>query len=482
MTSKNITDVYASPNFPVNPYKTGKSEEGAKENFMSLLSGAKGGNVNVKTDVSTESVGSAPRDAADVNDAKNVASKVSGNETRVSKAEEKPAEPVDMEEVKDAVEEFEKEVKDLLKEELGITEEELESAMETLGLTFIDLTQPSNLAMLLNELKGGEDSVSLLLDSSVKNIFDAMGELTGNLIEETGLDTKTLIDISSMTAVTEEEMAVFNPEVSVETKEDAPAEAPVIKALAENAPLKTEEVPAEETKDSEPVEVLSKIVTETANKEGANKQSAGNQTFEGNAQPQSAAPLNMDAAATAAEPVRPFAEAVSSPEPAIEVPVYTDVNPSDIIEQVVTAARVSITEQVRSMELELNPQHLGRMLMQVSETEGQVTARFITQNDSVKAALEGAIANLIDKLNEAGVKVEAVEVTVGTHEFEQNLENAFAGDAREDLNESQNNNQQRRTGGINLGDPGFDAEELSEEDELTANIMRTYGNTVNFRA
>lgn len=40
----------------------------------------------------------------------------------------------------------------------------------------------------------------------------------------------------------------------------------------------------------------------------------------------------------------------------------------------------------------------------------------------VKEALESQIADLKQNMNQAGVKVDAVEVTVGGHEFERNLE------------------------------------------------------------
>lgn len=43
----------------------------------------------------------------------------------------------------------------------------------------------------------------------------------------------------------------------------------------------------------------------------------------------------------------------------------------------------------------------------------------MTQNELVKEALEAQMAELKQSMNQAGVKVDAVEVTVGSHELKK---------------------------------------------------------------
>nr|MCR5452600.1 flagellar hook-length control protein FliK [Lachnospiraceae bacterium] len=174
-------------------------------------------------------------------------------------------------------------------------------------------------------------------------------------------------------------------------------------------------------------------------------------------------------------------------EAATPVRSYTSVDTRNVIEQIVTAARTNITDSVRSVEMELNPHNLGKMLMQVTEREGEVSARLVAENQTVKEALETQLANLRDRLNEQGIKVTSVEVTVSTHEFEQNLEEGmtrqnFEGNSNERQNESENRADRRmQRGGIDLSNMDG-ISELSEEEELLASMMADAGNRMSLKA
>lgn len=50
---------------------------------------------------------------------------------------------------KEKIDAFSNDVKEVLKEELGVTDEQIEEAMETLGLSYADLVQPGQLASLV---------------------------------------------------------------------------------------------------------------------------------------------------------------------------------------------------------------------------------------------------------------------------------------------------------------------------------------------
>lgn len=75
-------------------------------------------------------------------------------------------------------------VKDAIKEELGISEEELEKAMETLGLSTLDLLDNSKLTVLLVELTGNGDAMALLFNESCKSIFQTAGDARATLAAE----------------------------------------------------------------------------------------------------------------------------------------------------------------------------------------------------------------------------------------------------------------------------------------------------------
>ncbi len=103
-----------------------------------------------------------------------------------------------------------------------------------------------------------------------------------------------------------------------------------------------------------------------------------------------------------------------------------------------------------------------------------LTAHFITQNEAVKAAIEGQIVQLRETFEEQGVKVEAIEVTVQTHEFEQNLEQGRGRD-------SQETDKKNRTRKLRLEEPAA-VENVDEEDALQAEMMAARGSTVSYTA
>lgn len=494
MTSANISDV-STVNTPINSYKSEKKEDSGE--FAALMAGSLNSMPNPQQNANAGAMDMGKSLDVKSTDTKSEVREFSPSNTKVENvSKDKDISNVDTQKVTEKIEEFEDEVKSVIKEELGVSDEEIEEAMETLGLSFVDLLVPENLSALVKELNPVEDTAALLLDDGVRIVFDTVSDLSTELFNDTGLDTEGLISVMEMEPVTEDieiplEMKPLMEEVPVEVKMEAEPDdsletrdvRPEIKEtlrndIKDNGPYHIEESLDEDVSDTT-VALNEKMVS---NNQSNSQSSSGNTGFQNNSQGQ-----NMPQSTPNPEPIvnanpmEPQTLASEIAEAVPEVPVYTEVNAADVINQIVTQARTEITANVRSMELELNPHNLGRMLMQVSEHDGQVSARFVTQNEAVKVALETAITSLVEKLNEQGIKVDAVEVSVATHEFEQNLEQNFAGEAREDLNQEQQNKP--RMGGIHLGDPDYmEGVELTEEEELTANIMRDEGNTVNFRA
>ena len=78
-----------------------------------------------------------------------------------------------------------------------------------------------------------------------------------------------------------------------------------------------------------------------------------------------------------------------------------------------------------------------------------------------------------------GVKVEAIEVTVQTHQFEQNLEQG-RGNNSNTANET--GAGRKRTRRINLNAAFAEEEPQTEEDRIAADMMSANGNTVDFTA
>ncbi len=184
----------------------------------------------------------------------------------------------------------------------------------------------------------------------------------------------------------------------------------------------------------------------------------------------------------------------SQPQPQFQMPVQQQVNPEavaqpreplmtpqarEIADQILDYIQSQRNEDFSSVEMQLHPASLGSLQIRVANQGGVMTANFITQNEQVKAVLENQLVQLQDQLKEAGVKVEAVEVTVAAHQFEQNLQQGD-GSAQNGREQSEGRRVRRLRLGGEFGED--DLEALSEEDRIAAETMEANGQTVDLQA
>ena len=156
-------------------------------------------------------------------------------------------------------------------------------------------------------------------------------------------------------------------------------------------------------------------------------------------------------------------------------------NPIDVINQITDYMKLNVKEDLTSMEIQLHPASLGTVKVMVEQAQdGGVTAKFTASTEEAKTALQTQLVQLQQKLDEQGIKVNAVEVAVDAHAFEQNLEKGNQQNASE-----KEEKRQSRIRRINLGDPDLLQEEtleLDEETRLAAQIMAANGQTVDYTA
>lgn len=158
-------------------------------------------------------------------------------------------------------------------------------------------------------------------------------------------------------------------------------------------------------------------------------------------------------------------------------PKHTSVNTTDIIRQIVDQISIAKTTGESVIEMQLNPENLGKLYINVTERNSEITARIAVSNETVKNALESQMAVLRENLQDANIRVNDVEITIATHEFERNLEqNAGNENGRQDG--QQFTHQSSSNGGNRTGHN----EAASDEAGLAAQIMRDNGNSVDFMA
>ena len=375
----------------------------------------------------------------------------------------KDADGKDVDATKDAAKDAGKEVVDKVADKLGVTPEEVEEAMSVLGLTFMDLANPSQMAALISQLTGEGDALTPLTDeglfASIKELTTEIGaileEQAAVLSEELGVDVSEAMNLmeTAATVVATEENTGFVLEVEDETVERPEV---IITEGSEVAGLAEEET----------VSVISEEV------EDSGKDTKQQQSMASNSQE------------TAAYVQAPGADQAFVAEPKeIELPFTSYLRPEEILDQIADYVKIHHSEGLSEMEISLNPESLGRVYLQIAAREGVITATIAAQNEAVRDALMVQALTLKEELNQQGLKVEAVEVTIESHEFERNTENG--GEQAKDLYEQQVQKQTRRRLVIeNLEQ----AEELLENGDLTADerlqidMMARNGGTVDFTA
>lgn len=476
-----------------------KSEKEIAVSFMELMSQnslSKGMNLSAdsaKMDLSadTESVTKTAYDAG------TTAAK------SVSVKEQSTPEEI-LEESSELLENYEKELKKVLTEELGVTEEEITAVMENLGLSFLDLQDVKNLTILVQALTN-EDVGTLFLSDAFQNVMEQVTALTEDLCKELGITREELnilcatwktaeneemlqteaydLDNLQTTEAKEESMEVTKVENQIFEVSDAAGNT-AIESL-QTATVQSEEEPSEQTvvqnEDSNTKQMENLSVISNQQEEELQEDSGKNANSNEENLPEHSE-VKSDTANTGvntASQQTVIKETFVMPQENTQ-PYTSQVDVNDIIQQIVKTVRVTISSAATSMEMQLNPEHLGKIYLNISEREGVVRAQIAAQNENVKEALETQLVELRQSLNQQGIKVDAIEVTVAAHEFEENLE----GNARQDeqMQQQMEESEKHARRNLNLSELDDLSGLMTEEEQLAAQIMRENGNQVDLTA
>ena len=471
----------------------GKSEQSTKEiSFADTF--MKTNEVNFNKDVTS-----------DVSKTKTVVATNAGSNKNIKTAEAsgQETESLDEEKIKDLAEEISEitnQIVDKIKSEFEVTDEEIEEAMEVLGLTIADLTKPAELRNLLMELTGTSDSIELLtnveLYDSVKEVTDFASNLFTEVAKDFSLSTEQLtemintesfeealneVDVSVKTNESEAEVeaeAEIVSEVTVDKTTDAAlafensdkANANETKPVESNNSNESEEVPIDtEKKAPEKIEKPESFTQSSLmNDEAMNERSENRKSFNFDSSKNQEFTFNQTQAVTnqTVNTVGDIVETVTS--------YTTGTDTDNIMRQVTDYVKVHISEDVTKMEIELHPASLGTVNMQINSQNGQITAHLTVQNELVKSVLETQMIKLQETFDEQGTKVSAIEVTVAEYSLNSQSDNNYS-------EERNGRNYGSKKKGINLNEIGS-LDELDEEEQLEAKVMEMNGSSVNYTA
>lgn len=277
-------------------------------------------------------------------------------------------------------------VKDTIKEELDVSDEDIAKAMEVLGITDNDLLSVVKVTELVSALTGA-DSITLITDDDMSgkltSVLDAVNTAQEDIADMLNTDVDDAVLVVRTDAVVKkdtDETAVKNTDSSITDNQSVPE-----------------------------TESLSDVLAAKVTAQGSSKheESTGEHTGEQNHNTQSYGGVADSIIQSMKDS---FADIVTEDT--------SRVSEADIVNQVIDQIKLSSGRELTSIEVMLNPERLGSVHVTVTAKNGILSAQIAAQNEQVKTALENQVTALKDNFQNQGIKVEAVEITVMTHQFE----------------------------------------------------------------
>lgn len=427
----------------------------AVENKTSSVDGVKG---------SSESTNNTPKDANKVDnskdtvrDDKNISKDETSKDQEISKNEKvsdttdkntsKDVENVDDKDMdvskiediinsdsfKDAINELKSTIMDML----DIDEEQLENMLSSMGINISSLLDPEQLK-------------NFVLQATNSTPVDLVtNEILSNLLKDL---TSAVEDIKSKLSKEDVQMIIYNSNVVNNMLGESNDK------TTDNKPITKDMVVEDNNLAEDNVSKVKVVVEDNRDSStGSQNGNASSNTYS-----------EQDIANTVVNNIK---DAVTNVEGFTREMSASEVNTADIINQIVEKVKVSIKSDSSTMELQLYPEHLGKLQISLASKGGIVTVSIVAENELAKAAIENSINTLKESFVNQDIKVEAVEVSVSTAAFSQNQDRQTG--------ESQEGKQggKRR---INLGDL-LEDEELSENEELEIQMMKEEGRSVSYQ-
>lgn len=385
----------------------------------------------------------------------------------------------------------------LISQTFGITPQEVMQVLETKQMAPLELLSPSNLAQVVGMIQNEQDYVGLLNSDGFQTVLSEIGEISNELLNDLGINKdqlqalcKSIVENQQNNPllqtlkepVLEDQLENLDQNVVKITHEEATKiQLPVEKAITDEPKVvqTTEQVstqvpvqqvmPEEDVKTNQlPVADEEPAQSQTGKESNTNKQPDLDlftkskedkimKTDLFNGQVQEVAPATVAKAA----PVLP-----------------TTVDLVNLMDRISAFTKLSVGNQISTMEMQLNPENLGKVFVTVTSHHGEVSAHIAAQTEAVKEAIESQISQFRENLTQSGIKVQAVEVTIASHEFERNLE-----DSGQQFNQDQPEKRQNRRRMIDTESmqQDFMSGIMDEEDEIIANMMKDQGNTMDYQ-
>lgn len=357
---------------------------------------------------------------------------------------------VDESSMKDALETVAQYSTQLVKElaaQFNVSEETVSETIESLGFEEVDLLEIKNVIDVMSALSDNKDMTQLLLDEDLSSMITDFKQQADNVVRqlESFHLTKEMVADFKNADVSQKATDLLQAQLT----EDMQAEEEV--SLADTGATVTKE---------ELVQTQANVSEQSSER---NPRDNGRGEHTPDMQTVGVANLHQELLNNIGE--------VLEEQQGVSGSGLSE----RIFGQILEGISANMGPDTTSIELQLNPESLGRVSITVSSKDGVLTAQIAAQNQVAKEAIESQIAALKQSFEEQGLRVEEVEITLASRQFDQNLDK-----------EGNRDDQNRPRRGRHLT-----AEQLEEltgvtapeiQEDVAVQMHKEQGNTVSYTA
>lgn len=422
------------------------------------------------------------------------------------------------------VRQLQEEIKDVIEDVTGIDDDVFAQTLAQMGINPLQLLNPETLQQFIVTLNGGSDALDMLTSEDMMSQFTDILDLLQdsawmNQPDVENSDLKSILSdpdllqafIDRMNGTNDETGSEFDvrSDMTSEIQEQqtdtlADSSADITADRGQMAGDSVDILPDQQERESTILAEMTMAVNDNSSgqeqpgwqdpsfsdgiteqidmtvKDGFLQDSSGNSSFLENQPesmvytPEGETSIPLDGSSNVFQFVENMVQSANNVE---NIPEPVDMQRMlEVVTSVVERIQSSMQEDgTTTLEMQLNPERLGKMLFTVSSKEGVMTASFVVQTTEAKAALESQMITLRENLEQRNLKVEAVEVSVSDFAFSQSGQ-ADTGDQKD----FQHGNGKQSRFRYDAEEDTDEAEQLSEKPDRSMRLDS--GSSIDFTA
>lgn len=312
----------------------------------------------------------------------------------------------------ETAEEVETLIRDVIKSNMDMTDEEIDEVLAVMNISIFQLLQPDVLQEFLMT-ETGTEPIDMLTNGDLIDILQIMNQGMESILEDIDeTDVQQLIaeltenEVQTMETMSSQDSTVVLEQNPVELADDVREPS---KQTGPITPAEKEVNTEQDGNDERSMKDGASDIQVTVQNADTKKEQDGHHSFEQQGQ-------NF-----AGDVIHQLSQAVSEVRETA-ASYLSNLEQQDIVRQVVEQIRIWNGSETSRMQVQLYPEHLGRVEVQVMLKNGTMTAQITAETEMAKAAIESQLQTLKESFQEKSIQVDAVEVSVGTPDFKHEQE------------------------------------------------------------